>query len=155
GFNEFNQLLANESNILFFTHIENSKRIVRGTLKAAFAEAFNAKKGTLTDFYGFSFQWSAEGGHFFTNFCANYTASEANELEAAWKFKMNGRIAFTPQIFDGTSGKPFIIVQDNIHNIYGLSEAGEKYWASQIDGEILGEIKQLSDHSLVFNTAGR
>jgi len=155
GFIEFNQLIANQSNILFFTHIENSKRIVRGALKPAYAEAFQAKKGGLSDFYGFSFQWSAEGGHFFTNFCANYTASETALLEKKWKFKMNGRIAINPQILDGTSGKPFIIVQDNINNIYGLSLEGEKYWARQIDGDILGEIRQLDDNSLIFNTSDK
>lgn len=155
GFGEFNQLLANESNVLFFTHIENSKRIVRGTLKSAYAKAFTAKEGGLTDFYGFSFQWSAEGDHFFTNFCAHYTASGSSELENAWRFKMNGRIALSPQVLDGTSGKPFIIVQDNINNVYGLSVEGEKYWARQIDGEVLGEIRQLDDHSLVFNTADK
>ncbi len=153
-FAEYNQLLANKTNILFFINNKNSERVINAVLKRKYSEAFRNKNYGLKDFYGFSYQWSADDGHFFTNIYINYKSPGNREQKEAWKLQLKARLASTPQI--ASSGQDnVILVQDKANNLYAVSEDGKELWSTQLNGKILGRIHQLSDNSIVFNTHNR
>ncbi len=72
-FLNFNQYLANQSNILYFAHNKNSHFWRKKYLKKGFYPDREKDAGNLKNFYGISFQLSADKDHFFTNFYAGYT----------------------------------------------------------------------------------
>ena len=75
-FANFDQLVANNSNISIFVHIKNSQSNIKSLLKPAYAGNFRSDNFGLKDFYGISFQWTGERDHFFTNFYAGYNKNK-------------------------------------------------------------------------------
>jgi len=155
GFSEFNQLVANQSNIMFFIHNKNSTDVLKNTLKRNYSQLFNEENSGYQNFYGLSYQWSAYQDHFFINLYSNYTSTGANKLDLVWKYHLNGRLSISPQIISGINGQKLILVQDNINNIYILSSDGKKQWSTQLPDKIMGTVYQLTDNTLVFNTSKR
>ena len=72
-FVDFDQYVTDRSNISVFVHNKNSKSNYSSHLKPAYAKSFNSPAFGLKDFYGYSYQWTSENDHFFTNFYAAYT----------------------------------------------------------------------------------
>ena len=153
-FVKFSQLVANQSNILYFINQKESERIIRTSLKPNYSSAFTSKNYGLKNFYGLSYQWSADAEHFFTNIYINYLSDNNSEMEAVWKVKLNGRLAMTPQTIR-SGEKQIILAQDKANYLFAISDEGEKLWSKQLDNKILGQIQQLSDGSVVFNTTGK
>jgi hypothetical protein len=151
-FSEFNQLIANQSNIMFLINNKNSTGILRNNLKKNYFKLFDEENSGFKNFYGLSYQWSADGNHFLTNFNVNYISTTASKLDVVWKYKMNGRLAIVPQIISDTDSQKLVLVQDNVNNVYVFSSDGKKRWSTQLSGRILGDVHQLSDNTLLFNT---
>ncbi len=72
NFANFNQFVADQSNISIFIHIKNSGSNITSELKPAYAANLKSNAYGLRDFYGVSYQWSSNNDHFFTNFYAGY-----------------------------------------------------------------------------------
>lgn len=151
-YTEHDQLVANKSNILFFINNKNSEKIMKATLKRGYAEIFSDDNYALNNFYGLTWQWSSEGKHFQTNLYSNFNTTGKKELKSVWSFKLNARIATTPQIFR-EGQRQVVIVQDKVYNLYALSDDGKKLWATQLDGKVQGVVCRLNDGSLLFNTS--
>lgn len=71
-FENFDQLVADHSNISIFIHIKNSRSNIKSSLKPAYANNFKSDEYGLKEFYGLSFQWTSESEHFFSNFYAGF-----------------------------------------------------------------------------------
>lgn len=71
-FIEFNQLIADQSNVLLFVHLNNSRSNIKSNLKTTFFKSFNSDQFKLRNFYGISYQWLSNGNQFLTNFYAAY-----------------------------------------------------------------------------------
>jgi len=155
GFSEFNQLVANQSNITFFIHNKNSTGILNNVLKKNYAQLFNSENSGYKNFYGLSYQWSAYPDRFFINLYSNYTSAVANKLDLVWKYHLNGRLSIPPQVISGNNSEKLLLVQDNVNNLYIFSREGKKQWSTQLPDKILGTIHQLTDNTLVFNTSKR
>ena len=80
AFKLYDQLVANQSNILYFINIKNSKRVINSTLKSNYAKPFNNEAFGLKNFYGLSCQWTGDGDHFFTNLYLSYNSSDTIAL---------------------------------------------------------------------------
>ncbi|NEU09508.1 hypothetical protein GZH53_14375 [Flavihumibacter sp. R14] len=72
-FMDFDQYVADRSNISIFVHNKNSQSNYTSNLKSAYAKNLNSSTKGQKDFYGFSYQWTSESDHFFTNFYAGYS----------------------------------------------------------------------------------
>ena len=79
-FVNFDQYVADRSNISIFVHNSNSKSNYTSHLRPAYARSFNSQDYGLKDFYGFSYQWTSESDHFFTNFYAGYKQTVTDTL---------------------------------------------------------------------------
>jgi hypothetical protein len=78
AFRQFDQLVANRSNILYFVNQRNSKNIIRSMLKPGYSEALGSDRFGKT--YGLSYQWTSEGDHFFTNLYLSHNSSDSLAL---------------------------------------------------------------------------
>lgn len=77
NFRQYDQLVANESNIFYFANTKNSKRVINKTLRAPYAKSFVDDSFKLKDFYALSYQWTSEGEHFFTNLYVGYNLPDS------------------------------------------------------------------------------
>jgi len=153
-FKEHEQLVASSSNISFFAENKNSSRQIRSTLKDRYAALFKDSESGLSNFYGLSVQWSSADKYFQTNVFANYNTLAKREFKKEWSYKMNARIASAPQVFRN-GDQHIIMVQDNVYNLYAISDEGKRIWATQLPGTIRGKLYQLKDETIVFNTEDR
>ncbi|HEY0899052.1 MAG TPA: hypothetical protein VGD90_06940, partial [Sphingobacteriaceae bacterium] len=77
----FEQLVSNQANISLFIHNGNSRSLTQSSLKKRYARNFTAKEGAMRNFYGLSYQWSSDDGHFFTNlYLATVPEDPANQV---------------------------------------------------------------------------
>jgi hypothetical protein len=65
---EFNNLLAQRSNVSFFIHFKNAANVFKRTLKPAFGKAFQQDPG-FKNYYAAAYQLSASDNEFYTNLC--------------------------------------------------------------------------------------
>ncbi|WP_207427369.1 hypothetical protein [Pedobacter sp. SYSU D00535] len=153
-FAQYNQLVANKSNILYFINTKNSKKAFAANLKPAYSKLFSDKNYKLQNFYGLSYQWSADGDHFFSNLYLNYKPNETAKKDADWSVNLNGRLVISPQLVQGDSGN-LILVQDNSNTLQAISPEGKKQWSISLKDKVLGSLQQLNDRSIIFNTSNR
>lgn len=71
-FIQFDQLVADQSNISFFMDFSNSRTLIRNLFKKDYADIFINEDYGLKDFYGLSYQMISNNDHFFTNFYTGY-----------------------------------------------------------------------------------
>lgn len=77
AFNQFDQLVADQSNISFLFHINNSGSLIKNLLKRNYSQNFSSDKYGLKDLYALSYQLISNKEHFFTNFYTGYKNNPA------------------------------------------------------------------------------
>jgi hypothetical protein len=65
---EFNNLLAQKSNVCFFVHFKNAGNVFKHTLKPAYAKAYQQEPG-FKSFFAAAYQLSGSDNEFYTNVC--------------------------------------------------------------------------------------
>ena len=78
-FNEFDQLVAERSNVSFFVNFKNLKPVLGRDLAPGFFTSFSNNSPGFKDFYGASFQLSAADKNFYTNFCLKLSKPAASQ----------------------------------------------------------------------------
>jgi len=80
AYTQFDQLVADQSNVSFMLYLNNAAFLLRNSLKSSYVEALKSKKYGFKDLYGISYQLISNNEYFFTNFYTAYkninTASE-------------------------------------------------------------------------------
>lgn len=155
-FIEFSRLQANKSNVTFFIHNENAKLNIKRLLKSPFEKVYNDTTNfNFKDFQAFSYQLSGYSGNFYSNLSAKYLSVDKANLQAEWTSDLSSEITYPPSIWKYTDSTNVIITQDKSNRLYAFSTEGKELWRTSLSGPILGSIHQLSDKSLIFNTAER
>lgn len=72
AFTQFDQFIADQSNISFLMHFGNSGSLMKSLLKKTYSGSFTSEKYGLKDFYGVSYQLTSNKDHFLTNFYMGY-----------------------------------------------------------------------------------
>lgn len=156
GYRAFDELQGNSSNMSFFVHTENASQIVSGKLSSQFAKAYrDTSRFGYGDFYAWSIQLSGNGHDFFTNLYAPFVDSETPGATPSWTYDLNGRLAATPTVLAYDDTSRFILAQASNHILHALDFQGNRLWNAQLPERILGDPQQLSDSSIVLNTASR
>jgi hypothetical protein len=75
AFTQFDQFVADQSNISFFLHFSNSGSLMQDLLKKNYAYNFGPNKSGLKDLYAFSYQLTSNKEYFFTNIYTGYKLS--------------------------------------------------------------------------------
>jgi hypothetical protein len=68
-YTNFDNLLAERSNVAFFIHFKNAQQILKADLKPEFYKAYKNNTLSLKNFYAASYQFAATDRNFYTNFC--------------------------------------------------------------------------------------
>ncbi|HEY9195943.1 MAG TPA: hypothetical protein VIM77_06745, partial [Mucilaginibacter sp.] len=68
-YNQFDNLLAERSNVAFFINFKNAQPVLKRDLKPSFYDAFEHNEPGWKNFYGGAFQFAASDRNFYTNFC--------------------------------------------------------------------------------------
>ncbi|MCJ8208928.1 hypothetical protein MUY27_04355 [Mucilaginibacter sp. RS28] len=76
SYNDFNNLLSEQSNAAFYINFKNSRFLFRRDLKKPFYESFNDDHSGLKNFYAASFQLIAADRDFYTNFSMQLAAKD-------------------------------------------------------------------------------
>lgn len=82
SFKQFEQLIADQSNISFLIHFNNSSSLLESLLKPDYSDLFKDQNYGFGNFYGFSYQLSSNKDHFFTNFYLGNKASETAKADS-------------------------------------------------------------------------
>lgn len=75
AFTQFDQFVADQSNISFFLNFNNSASLLKDLLKKNHAENFESNKTGLKSLYALSYQLTSNKKHFFTNIYTEYKRS--------------------------------------------------------------------------------
>jgi len=155
-FIEFSKLQSNKSNVTFFLQNENAKSNLTRTLKPLFGKAYtDTMNFDFKNFYGLSYQLTGYNGSFYSNFSAKYISPESAAVQAEWDANLSSEISYAPTVWKYNDTTNFVITQDKSDRIYAFSTEGKELWRNTLSGKIQGEIRQLSDNSILFNTTER
>jgi hypothetical protein len=87
------------------------------------------------------------------------TKVSSNSVSEELNIKLDNDLISSPQIIiNHTNNEKDIVVQDLKNNLYLISNKGKVFWKKQLDGKILGDIKQIDMFKngrlqMVFNTS--
>jgi len=152
----FSKLQSNKANITFFIQNQNAASNLKRTLKPAFRQAYtDTTNFNFKDFYAFSYQLAGDNGNFYSNLSAQYTTEETTQLSPEWTANLSSSIHYPPRVLQYNDSTYVVITQDQADRLYAFSSGGKELWRATLSGEILGDIHQLQDNSIVLNTRER
>ena len=79
---DFDQLLAEQSNVSFFVHLPNSFQILKSNLQPGFSEIFAQKNTGWNNYFAAALQFTASENKFYTNFCLRQKKLETNKSDS-------------------------------------------------------------------------
>jgi hypothetical protein len=82
SFIQFEQLIADQSNISFLIHFDNSTSLLESLLTQQYSNIFKSNNYGFKKFYGLSYQLTSNKNHFFTNFYIGNKYNAAVKLDS-------------------------------------------------------------------------
>ncbi|MDB5146814.1 MAG: hypothetical protein JWQ57_834, partial [Mucilaginibacter sp.] len=80
-YTQFDNLLAERSNVAFFINFKNAQQVLKRDLKKPFYEAFENSSPGWKNYYGAAFQLTASDKNFYTNFCMRLNAPDTSAVK--------------------------------------------------------------------------
>lgn len=153
GFKNFEKLQGNEANVTFFVHNKNAFSKILYSLASHYQKKFRNKENFgFQDFYSWSVQLSGNNGNFSSQIYALYKSKNALGSTSDWTYQLEDRGITAPYVFEQSDTSQMILIQELNHTLHAIHPSGNKMWSAVIAGRIIGEMKQLSDRSIVFVT---
>jgi len=69
---QFDQLVADQSNISFVVYLNNAQNLLRNSIKSNYSQIFRSNNYGIKDLYALSYQLTSNNEYFFTNFYTGY-----------------------------------------------------------------------------------
>jgi len=69
---QFDQLVADQSNISFVVYLNNARNLLRNSIKSNYSQIFRSNNYGIKDLYALSYQLTSNNEYFFTNFYTGY-----------------------------------------------------------------------------------
>lgn len=153
GFKNFEKIQGNEASVTFFVHNKNSFYKISNTLPSDIQKAFRDKENYgFQDFYSWSVQLSGNRGNFSSQIYALYKSKNTLGGAAEWSYQFGDKAITAPYVFDESDSSQMILIQELNHTLHSISPKGTKNWTAVLSGRVVGEIKQLSDRSIILVT---
>ncbi|MEJ1224112.1 ribonuclease HII [Sediminicola sp. 1XM1-17] len=156
-FETANDVLADESNVLFIANAEGISNI----LKEEFSKTlFNDFKPSTFSKYLFAAQLVADDDFYHINTVVQKVEKEdkSNSTSPLFTIQLDHPLYTTPQfVTDYRTNKKEIVVQDSDNNLYLISGDGKVLWKKALTGKIQGAVQQVDIYKngrlqLAFNT---
>ncbi|MEC8853133.1 MAG: DUF3352 domain-containing protein, partial [Bacteroidota bacterium] len=137
-FKKFEQQISTKSNLFFYINPGKSADLLSNTLNKKWKDLFAINEDSLQKFTAFAFQMNVGNPLFLNNMILFYDKDLKQELKQEWYAQLDTTFAMKPQIiYDYTTGKKQVFVQDKSNKVYLFSTSGEKLWEKQIKERIM------------------
>lgn len=148
--------LSDEASLLIF----RNARTLNNSLNTNFT---NDLKLDMSDFRSSAIQYifDTDFAHVNAVFKTHKRKSAHNTVSEELNITLDADLITRPQLVrNHTNSQMDIAVQDINNNLYLISNKGKVFWKKQLDGKIMGDIKQIDTYKngrlqLVFNTTKR
>ncbi|MAP01946.1 MAG: hypothetical protein CMD01_03920 [Flavobacteriales bacterium] len=161
-YNKFSkQFLSSQASIERFYSGEKGFKALSNSLKTNHAYKLSNLKSTFDFIDGFAYEFSPiDSGYFHYTMALSTGNSKNKKSNFLWVLELDS-IYSSPQLMKNhrTNTKE-ILVQDYSNAIHLISAAGRIKWTVQLDGKIIGKVKQVDLYKngkwqMVFNTTSK
>ncbi|MBN2805664.1 MAG: hypothetical protein JXR22_03320 [Prolixibacteraceae bacterium] len=161
---DYNKDKANfntRSNLRFYCNTVNALPFASDFFNQTLASDL-AGNESLRKFKSFSWQIAAASPMLYNNASLTFSSTLQSKPQTIWKSHIKSNFDFKPKFVVNhlDPGNKEVVLQDNEHNIYLISNLGRILWQQKLDGPILGEIQQIDYFKngklqYLFNTASK
>ena len=153
-FINFKDQIGSRCNFLYYTNpsMGNWNDLVKKKWKSFIV------KDNWSNVSGFVYQLSSKNELFYNNVVLQYESNQAEETQLDWIVNLDNNITISPQVvYNHSSKKNNIVIQDDKKIIYLVSSKGKVLWKKQIGGIILDKVDQMDFYKngklqYIFNT---
>lgn len=160
-FMELKNNFSSRSNFLIFLDPSRYFSEAVKLLKREVAEAANLNRDSWKKINAVAFQSTVTENMNYLRLFVNYTGQIREFVNTVWERKLEANLTIKPAIvLNHINGEKEIFVQDELNNIYLISNNGSILWKQKTDGKILSEIFQMDYYrngklQYLFNTENR
>ena len=158
-FEDFNSEMASQSSVYFYLNFYRLFNLKQRFLADGPARIIANNENGLRKFYALGWQFGANSEEFLNNGYLNYVPDLKEEPHTVWQSKLDGPISMKPQLVINHHDrkKKEIIVEDEKHSLYLLSNDGVILWKLRLPEPIMGKIYQVDYYrndklQYLFNT---
>lgn len=158
----FKENLSLYSSIFIYNNIARSSNLYTQFLEEEYQSILKEKTDLIKKFEAVAIQLSHEKNSlFYTNLFLKYNPATKQEIHSVWETQIDGDIATDPEIvINHVDNTKEIIVQDNLNQLYLISNTGKIIWKKQLNEKIIGKIHQVdalknNKLQLIFNTSSK
>lgn len=160
NYSAFKENLSSSSNIFIYNNIARSVKLYPNFSDENYHKTILEKTELLQKFEAVSLQISAQKNNlYYSNFYLKYNPVYKQDTRSVWETELEGEIIGKPEIvINHINNTREIFVQDNLNNVYLISNTGKIGWKKQLSENIIGRVYQVDalkngKLQLLFNTA--
>ncbi|MFZ1688433.1 MAG: PQQ-binding-like beta-propeller repeat protein, partial [Flavobacteriales bacterium] len=165
---EFFESITAESGRTYWCNVGATSAWMEQHLNTEGSTQWNGYESTVAQLSGFSLQLSpGQHGFHHINIRLQHGGALASAPstdvagKALWRITLRAPLARDPDlVLDHSTGTRYVLAQDTDHGMTAVSSTGKVMWTRELDGPILGSVKQVDRFKngklqLLFNTAQR
>lgn len=160
SFNAFYENLSSTASIFVYSNTARSPDIYKQFIAEDWVSAIDSNVATFKQFEAVAIQVSHYKDELFlTNAYLKHNPVYKEVSSTLWEVALDSAIATKPTIVHNhNTGAKEIVIQDSANVLYLISNTGKVEWKYQLDGQIMGEVKQIDAYKnnklqLLLNTA--
>ncbi|MBL4706607.1 MAG: hypothetical protein JKY54_18910, partial [Flavobacteriales bacterium] len=165
GFSRFfSEKFSEQSNFIYYSNLPFGQNGLTQFFSSELNKNIESSEHVFNGFNRFGWQVSANDNNLvYHNISVSYHSGE-NQLIAnndLWEIQLDTTITRHPQLLKNhRTETEEVFVQDISNQIYLLSSAGNLKWKKQIDGIIIGDVRQIdvyanNKNQMLFNTKNK
>lgn len=159
-YRQFAENISSESNMFFYCAMPYVFPSIQNMLNEEFKNSFTENAELLKKFQAFSWQISySKKNLFYNSIYLKYNPVYKEKKSGLWNVELDAPITYGPYFFSNhTTNAKDIIVQDELDNLYLISNTGKIFWKKQLDGQVIGKVLEVdmlnnAKIQMLFNTA--
>ncbi|MDG5492625.1 ribonuclease HII [Psychroserpens sp. SPM9] len=156
AYSDIQQNLSDESSLLIFVNSSELKNVINTNF--ADDKKLDISNGQIT---AIQFIYDTDFAHVNGISKAHKSKDGSSSVSGELNITLDANLITPPQLVKNhTNSQMDIVAQDTQNNLYLISNQGKVFWKKQLEGKILGAIKQMDIYKngrlqLVFNTSKR
>lgn len=156
---QFSENLSATCNIFVYSSTSRSPQLYKEIVAADFVADIDSNLALFRQFEAVAFQVEHHKNDLFlTNVYLKHNPIYKEESASLWEVPLDTLIGAGPFLIDDhTTGAENVIVQDQVNDLYMISNTGQILWKYALDGPMLGDVVQVDAYKngklqLLLNT---
>lgn len=162
-FSSFSEkFMANFSSNDYYWKCNKLVESLEGVLKHEYSLKLNTYSGVFKKMGSISWQTSPSGKDYqYHSVALNANHSEEGSSNSLWNLTLKSSVVRAPELMKNHRTNTLeVLLQDEGNSIHLISATGKIKWSKQIEGAIIGEVKQIdvygnSKWQMLFNTSSK